>query len=640
MKKLISIVSSAAILIAGLVLSTPAQANPVTVSLDSGSKSLSTANTTRKLAVASNGDIYALYSGSTGNHVAKSTTAGLTFSTSSATVSPQADAEIAVSSDGTVYVTWVQSSTIKQIKSTDGAATWSAPYTVGSSTASSVHTAVDREYVYVIARNGQKVFSSDDSGATWVESPLSATSWAYSDIAVDPLTGVIYPFVDKPQVSWFASNDRGLTFSSERSTGKSVFYSVAALGSNATTKYLYLAGGGDNLERLNLANNQITTATVLDPSLETSRTIAADGFGNVVTGGLVSGTLKFQVSQDFGATFASATDVVSGLASDDQSAIAINPLNGDVLVMYEKAGEIFLSRHSYLLTGYDVTLNVSYVDFSSAGTQVITLTNSSFASVTISTVELSNSVFTQTNTCTSALASNASCAITVTASSAGSATLRVVASGGIERLIPVAFGASPATVAAPAFTQADAAVIQQDNRYRGPVLDDPGSVAHLAGSTVQITGKKLDEITSIHIHSSTISFSAEANTMSIEIPAGLAPGKHDLEIKSRHGKLTHMHAIWVRETMLPTSLTIQGKGILMGEDFKKLTAFSRAQNPGMNTATCIVNSNSLGKSFMQARALCQRIASNNLNVKITMFESRSTVSTSAVFARVIFSSEE
>ena len=641
MKRLSAGFIALSLTLAGIVFSTPAQANPVTVSIDSGSKSLATSNTTRKLVVAPNGHIFALYSGGSGNYVAKSTDGGSSFTTSSSTITPASDAEIAVSSNGNLFITWVQSSMIKQIKSTDGGSSWSSPYDVGASTAASVHTAVDREYVYVIARNGQKVFSSANSGTTWVESPLSSTSWVYSDIAVDPLSGVVYPFVDRPQVSWFASSDRGLTFSSERSTGKSVYYSVAALGSNASTKYLYLAGGGSNLERLNLATNQISTTTVLDPTLDTSRTIAADGFGNVVTGGFVSNTIQFQVSQDFGATFATATTVVSGLAADDQSALAINPLNGDVLVMYEKSGEIFLTRYANLLTGYNLSLDVSYVDFSAAGNQVITLTNTSQANITIDTIELSNSVFSQVNTCTSALAPSSTCTITVTASTAGSATLRVTASGGIERLIPVAFGASPATVAAPTFS-GDSPVPAADKnvKYTGPELYNPGHIGHLAGTTIDISGKKLDEISSIKLLSSTVSFSATAATMSMEIPKGLAAGKYDLEIMSKHGKLTHIAAIWVREVLVPTSKTIRGSGVFTGNQFKALTAFAREQNPNMISATCIVNSNSEGKSFMQARALCDRIAATNLNIKTTMFETRSTVEGSAIFARVVFSSEE
>jgi hypothetical protein len=636
MRKFLALFTGVALLLSGFSLSIPAQANPVTVSIDSGSKSLFTANTTRKLAVAPNGHIYALYTGTTGNHFAKSTDGGATFSTSSSTVTPAVDAEIAVSSNGNIFITYVQSSMIKQIKSTNGGTSWTSPYDVGSSTAMSVHTAVDREFVYVIARNGQKVFSSADSGATWVESALSSTSWAYSDLAVDPLTGVIYPFVDRPQVSWFASSDRGRTFSSERATGKSVFYSVAALSSNASSKYLFLAGGGSNLERLNLANNQVSTTTVLDPTLETSRTIAADGFGNVVTGGLVSGVLKIQVSQDYGATFAAETNVASGLATDDQSALAINPLNGDVLVMYEKSGEIFLTRYSGLLTGYNLNLDVSYVDFSAAGTQVITLTNTSQSSITVSTIELSNSVFTQTNTCTSALAPAATCAITVTASTAGSATLRIAASGGIERLIPVAFGASPATVAAPAFSGETPVVAGADGRYIGPELYEPGLTAHLAGSTIEIKGKKLDEISSITLLSSTVSFSAVAATMSLQIPSGLQPGKYDLEIKSKYGKLTHLQAIWVKAVVPTKELKFNSDGRWFNySSLLKLTKIAKQIGSEYTSVKCIVNAADPAVAERLAKRACDYIEANRLRGKAVTYESKSTYKGEGFWVRVV-----
>jgi hypothetical protein len=164
----------------------------------------------------------------------------------------------------------------------------------------------------------------------------------------------------------------------------------------------------------------------------------------------------------------------------------------------------------------------------------------------------------------------------------------------------------------------------------------------LNGSGTTLEGRKLDQISTITIDGKAAKLSdATDKSLKLELPAGLKPGVYDLVVTTaNHGKLTHMNAIRIREELPPTSLTIKGAGVLTGEDFKKLTAFSRTQNPDMNTVTCIVNSSSEGKSFMQARALCDRIAANNLNIKTTQFEARSTVEGSAVFARVVFSSDE
>jgi hypothetical protein len=179
-------------------------------------------------------------------------------------------------------------------------------------------------------------------------------------------------------------------------------------------------------------------------------------------------------------------------------------------------------------------------------------------------------------------------------------------------------------------------------KYSGPEFSALSLKPALAGSSATLEGRKLDQISSVTIGGKAAVLSnATDKSVNIGLPAGLTPGVYDLVVTTaNHGKLTHMNAIRVREVLPETSLTIKGTGVFTGEEFKKLTSFSRTQNPDMNTVTCIVNSNSEGKSFMQARTLCDRIAATNLNVKSTKIESRSTVESSAIFARVVFSSVE
>ena len=179
-------------------------------------------------------------------------------------------------------------------------------------------------------------------------------------------------------------------------------------------------------------------------------------------------------------------------------------------------------------------------------------------------------------------------------------------------------------------------------KYSGPEFSELSLKPALSGTSTTLEGRKLDQISSVTIGGKAAVLSnATDKSVNIGLPAGLAPGVYDLVVNTAsHGKLTHMNAIRVREVLPETSLTIKGTGVFTGEEFKKLTAFARTQNPEMNKATCIVNSSSEGKSFTQARALCDRIAAANLNIKTTMFENRSTVEGSAIFARVVFSSEE
>ena len=179
-------------------------------------------------------------------------------------------------------------------------------------------------------------------------------------------------------------------------------------------------------------------------------------------------------------------------------------------------------------------------------------------------------------------------------------------------------------------------------KYAGPEFSDLSVKPVLNGSSTTLSGRKLDLISSVLIGGKEAKLSeATDKSLKIDLPVGLTAGVYDLVIQTaNHGKLTHMNAIRVREALVPASLTIKGASVFTGEEFKELTAFAKTQNPDMNTATCIVNSNSVGKSFMQARTLCDRIIAANPSIKTTKLETRSTVESSAVYARVVFSSEQ
>jgi hypothetical protein len=542
MKKVVSFLTSLGIALAGVVSIAPiAQAAPVTI--DTGnSASHSDSNTSRKIAVAPNGDIFVLYKRGGGIYVAKSTDDGATFAAGVQVVLSASAAEIAVSISGVLYVTWSSSGTIFQKKSVDSGATWSSEVTVATGltggNGSAVHTAVDREYVYAIYPSGEKVFSSADSGATWREAPLSANSWAFSDILVDPLTGRTYAFVDDPSVSWFASVDRGLTFSAERQTGKQVYYSVAAISSSEDTKYLFMAGSLVNLERLNLNTNAVDTLAVEAADSSSSRTLAADGFGNVVSGAIVGTAFKYQVSNDFGTTMSTSTAIASSLTSNPSGAVAINQTNGDILFTWSSGGTIFFDKVSNALVGYDLNLDITSVDFDTAGNKIVTITNKSATTATL-TIELSNSVFTQTNTCTT-LAQNASCAVTITAATAGAALLKVTA-GSVERLIPVAFGASSATVEAEVFTDAPVAAAP----YTGPIVNSR-TMPVATGQRITLNGSNLSELSSATISGKDVNLKVLSPTsVEITIPEGLAAGEYDLVISSSYGLLTVQSAITV-----------------------------------------------------------------------------------------------
>jgi hypothetical protein len=411
--------------------------------------SLLASNTSRKLAVAPDGTIYALFRSPTnGIRIAKSTDRGQTFSPSSQISATNAEAEIAIAADGDLHVVWATGGSIVHTLSQDGSATFSTPVTVGSGT--SAHMAVDGDRVYIIPRAGNTVYHSDDDGATFAATS-TGSSYAYADIFVDPLTRDVLVVVDNPSVYFFVSTDFAQTFAGPTATGKSVFYSVGALSVTGGTRYLFLAGSSTNLERIEVANTPAYfTATVAATAGNTTRSLSADVFGNVVSGYLESGTnnLKFEHSNDLAASFGAATTVVT---SATRANAAINTINGDILFLYEKANQIYSSTYERALVGYDITVSPSLLNF--AATEVgthsslpVTLTNVTGSAVAVNSLSASGD-FSQSDNCGGTIAASSSCTVTVTFSPVATGAASGVLSmnlGGFARQLSLSGFATPA----------------------------------------------------------------------------------------------------------------------------------------------------------------------------------------------------
>lgn len=403
---------------------------------------LQTPNTSRKLAVGADGTIYALFRSPTnGIRVARSTNRGQSFSASVQVSATNAEAELAISNDGDLHVAWVTGGNIFHVISQDGAATFSTPLTVGAG-ASSAHMALDGDRVYIVPRNGSRIYRSDDDGATFAAT-LTGATYAFADIFVDPLTHDVVLAVDSPAVSFYRSSDFAQTLVGPTATGKSITYSVGALASTDTGRYLFMAGSGTNLERIEFDTPAYVTSTVAATSGSTTRSLSADIFGNVVSGYLEAGTnnLKFEHSNDFAATIGTATTVVT---SASRANAAINTINGDILFLYEKANQIFLSTYERALVGYDITVSPSALNFS--GVEVgatadlpVQLTNVTASPVAIGSLAASTD-FVVNHDCGSSLAAGASCTATVTFApsvlGAASGTL-TMSLGGVTRRVPL-----------------------------------------------------------------------------------------------------------------------------------------------------------------------------------------------------------
>jgi len=381
--------------------------------------SIAESNTTRKLAVGADGTIYALFRSPTnGIRVARSSNRGASFAPSVQVDPTDAEAEIAIASDGDLHVVWsVGFSDVYHAVSRDGGTTFSTPVpVVVGSFNQSMHMAVDGDRVYLIGRTGDTVYRSADDGATF-ETTSTGNFAVFSDIFVDPLTHDVFVVTDNPSVYYLVSTDFGVTFTPPIPTGQTVYYSVGALSVTDSGRHLFFAGAFGNLERIAIDTQTYESTPVNATANLVTRSLSADVFGNVVSGYLDESTfdLKFEHSNDLAVTFGAPTTVV---AAATRANAAINNINGDILFLYEKDSQIYLSTYEQGLVGYDVevspsALNFGAVEISFQGSLAVTLTNNGIDGVPVTDIGTTGE-FTSTNDCAGTVPANDDCTITVT----------------------------------------------------------------------------------------------------------------------------------------------------------------------------------------------------------------------------------
>ncbi|MFC4307683.1 choice-of-anchor D domain-containing protein [Steroidobacter flavus] len=461
----------AALISAGLLLTlTSAQAalNPSPLHLDvpvsdiGTDNNLENSNTSRKLAVGADGTVYALFRSATnGIRIAKSINRGQSFGPSVQVDPVDGEAEIAIANDGDLHVTWIKGGDAVHAISRDGGATFSTAITAGA--AGAAHMAVDGDYVYIIPQAGNAIYRSTDDGASFAPTSTGG-SYAFADIFVDYLTHDVIAVVDDPSVYYFKSTDHAQTFTAAISTGTSVTYSVGALSITDSARYIFMAGSGTNLERFDIDTATYTSLAVNATAGSTTRSLSADIFGNVVSGYLEAGTndLKFEHSNDLGATFGPPTTVVTNAT---RANAAINNINGDILFLYEKANQVYLSTYESALIEYDVNVSPSALNFGNVDVgdhSILTLTLTSVASVPVAVVSIVPTAgFATSDNCNGTIAVGGTCTVTVTftPSAAGAVSGSVAMNfGGANRVVS-ANGAGiaprPATTTALSATSTD-----------------------------------------------------------------------------------------------------------------------------------------------------------------------------------------
>ncbi len=360
----------------------------VLVSGPSSGYSIEYSNTSRNLAVTPDGTIYAVYHGTGGITVAKSTNDGESFEDGVQVCSSNYQAEIAVSSSGTVYVGWVEGGTAKISKSVDAGNTFFSPKAVGTAS-SSIHMAVDGNYLYIIDKSGAYFYKSSDNGENFSSYDFHE-SYVFSDVHVDTSTGNVLVQKDNPTIIYYISNDHGESFNGPYSPlGASVYYSVGSFSAGDNGNYLLVAGGsgsqGDTAVKIDVDTGESANITIGSCSSSQGRSLSSDTYGNIVTGYNDGSSVYYKVSHDLGENFTDELQV----AQTDSANAAINTTNGDIMFLYEISGQIYLKVYANQLTGYDLYVSNSnlYMDDES-GTTIVEITNTSDSPITIRDIQV------------------------------------------------------------------------------------------------------------------------------------------------------------------------------------------------------------------------------------------------------------
>jgi hypothetical protein len=125
--------------------------------------------------------------------------------------------------------------------------------------------------------------------------------------------------------------------------------------------------------------------------------------------------LRFEHSNDLAATFGPPTTVVQAAT---RANAAINNINGDILFLYEKGSQVYLSTYERGLVGYDVNVAPSALNFGSVEINMqasleVTLTNVGASGVAVTSVGLTGK-FSATDDCGGTVPANGECVFTVT----------------------------------------------------------------------------------------------------------------------------------------------------------------------------------------------------------------------------------
>lgn len=175
-------------------------------------------------------------------------------------------------------------------------------------------------------------------------------------------------------------------------------------------------------------------------------------------------------------------------------------------------------------------------------------------------------------------------------------------------------------------------------RYRGPEFFGPAHFGVLPGSTLRVEGKNFDTIQKLYLGETEVDFRLTGEQqLAIKIPTDFAPGVYNLRANAgRHGNAYFEKFVGIRAMPQAFSKLTAGSQKLQGVALLSQVVSARKKDSMLNKVQCVVNSNSLERSRINAAKLCSMVAKAAKGVRQFEIVTKSTVTTNRVFARVSY----
>ncbi|MDD2236341.1 MAG: hypothetical protein PHG65_03940, partial [Kiritimatiellae bacterium] len=318
--------------------------------------SIGTPDTSRNIAVDSSGAVFIAFHGTNGIRVARSTNRGASFEASILVTNVNAECELAIDQQGALNLVWVETDSSVYLARSTNQTTFNTPNLIAESP-SHVRMALDAPYVYILPGSGGPLLRNTSYGSgSFTAIPLD-TNRLFADVIVNVRNHEVLAETDDPDIRYFKSTDYGASFGATQCVSCKVYYpSVAGLFVESGD-YLFIGGSSNYITRINTDSNTSANLTA-ENTLEHGRSLATDSAGNLVDTYLCSSGVYYRVSTNLGATFSTPVHVVGSV---DAISTAINPIYGDIIIVYEDNGQIFSSVYAAELICTNIDLRVESI---------------------------------------------------------------------------------------------------------------------------------------------------------------------------------------------------------------------------------------------------------------------------------------